>query len=222
MDAGFNSTRTSDIKSCLLHENVKSAVLLFVLQMPPPQFAFRLVIAQMLTNPRTDSICFPVSASPSPQTAHAHDKWSPKTINNMKYFSPTWIVSSPFSRCFFFFCLPRVRCVERVPSCVVDRRSVPRMPSAESHAEDNPYDFRHLLRKTSQRRKLIKQYWTQRWTFERFGYIIWSTVHTMWQCVLLYDEGGFDHIFFKNLEKAPTALRVTSLKYLNAALTGWR
>lgn len=103
MDAGFNSPRTSDIKSCLLHENVKSAVLLFFLQMQPLQFAFRLVSAQMLTNPRTDSICFPVSASPSPQTAHAHDKWSPKTINNMKYFSPTWIVSSPFSRCFFLF-----------------------------------------------------------------------------------------------------------------------
>ena len=66
------------------------------------QFTFRLVIAQMLTNPRTDLICFPVSASPSPQTAHAHDKWSLKMINNMKYFSPTWIVSSPFSYCFFF------------------------------------------------------------------------------------------------------------------------
>ncbi|XP_044032781.1 myosin-IIIa isoform X2 [Siniperca chuatsi] len=40
----------------------------------------------------------------------------------------------------------------------VDRRSVPRMPSTESRTEENPYDFRHLLRKTSQRRKLIKQY----------------------------------------------------------------
>ncbi|XP_070842279.1 myosin-IIIa isoform X2 [Chaetodon trifascialis] len=39
-----------------------------------------------------------------------------------------------------------------------NRRSVPRMPSTESQAEDNPYDYRHLLRKTSQRRKLIKQY----------------------------------------------------------------
>ncbi|KAK7881492.1 hypothetical protein WMY93_029901 [Mugilogobius chulae] len=39
-----------------------------------------------------------------------------------------------------------------------NRRSVPRMASTESHKEDNPYDYRHLLRKTSQRRKLIKQY----------------------------------------------------------------
>ncbi|XP_010765919.1 myosin-IIIa [Notothenia coriiceps] len=39
-----------------------------------------------------------------------------------------------------------------------NRRSFPRMSSTESRTEDNPYDFRHLLRKTSQRRKLIKQY----------------------------------------------------------------
>ncbi|XP_029314001.1 LOW QUALITY PROTEIN: myosin-IIIa [Cottoperca gobio] len=39
-----------------------------------------------------------------------------------------------------------------------NRRSVSRMSSAESRTEDNPYDFRHLLRKTSQRRKLIKHY----------------------------------------------------------------
>ncbi|XP_028288667.1 myosin-IIIa [Parambassis ranga] len=39
-----------------------------------------------------------------------------------------------------------------------NRRSLPRMSSTESRSEDNPYDFRHLLRKTSQRRRLIKQY----------------------------------------------------------------
>ncbi|XP_070709056.1 myosin-IIIa [Pempheris klunzingeri] len=39
-----------------------------------------------------------------------------------------------------------------------NRLSVPRMPSTESGTDDNPYDYRHLLRKTSQRRKLIKQY----------------------------------------------------------------
>nr|XP_043878257.1 myosin-IIIa isoform X2 [Solea senegalensis] len=39
-----------------------------------------------------------------------------------------------------------------------NRHSVPRMSSTESHADDNPYDFRHLLRKTSQRKKLIRQY----------------------------------------------------------------
>uniref|UniRef100_A0A672FP73 non-specific serine/threonine protein kinase n=1 Tax=Salarias fasciatus TaxID=181472 RepID=A0A672FP73_SALFA len=38
------------------------------------------------------------------------------------------------------------------------RRSLPRMSSTDSRAEDNPYDYRHLLRKTSQRRRLIKQY----------------------------------------------------------------
>ncbi|XP_072307193.1 myosin-IIIa [Eucyclogobius newberryi] len=39
-----------------------------------------------------------------------------------------------------------------------NRRSVPRMTSTESQKEDRPYDYRHLLRKTSQRQKLIKQY----------------------------------------------------------------
>ncbi|XP_054621198.1 myosin-IIIa isoform X2 [Dunckerocampus dactyliophorus] len=41
------------------------------------------------------------------------------------------------------------------------RHSVPRVPSADSRSEDNPYDFRHLLRKTSQRRRLIRQYRAQ-------------------------------------------------------------
>ncbi|XP_026218983.1 myosin-IIIa isoform X1 [Anabas testudineus] len=39
-----------------------------------------------------------------------------------------------------------------------NRLSVPRMPSTESQTEENPYDYRRLLRKTSQRRRLIKQY----------------------------------------------------------------
>ncbi|KAK9527524.1 hypothetical protein VZT92_014079 [Zoarces viviparus] len=39
-----------------------------------------------------------------------------------------------------------------------DRHSLPRMPSTESRTDDNPFDFRHLLRKTSQRRRLIKHY----------------------------------------------------------------
>ncbi|KAG7487450.1 hypothetical protein MATL_G00023560 [Megalops atlanticus] len=38
------------------------------------------------------------------------------------------------------------------------RHSLPRMPSTDSQAEDNPYDYRRLLRKTSQRQRLIKQY----------------------------------------------------------------
>ncbi|XP_036377268.1 myosin-IIIa [Megalops cyprinoides] len=38
------------------------------------------------------------------------------------------------------------------------RHSLPRMPSTDSQAEDNPYDYRKLLRKTSQRQRLIKQY----------------------------------------------------------------
>uniref|UniRef100_A0A673YPI6 non-specific serine/threonine protein kinase n=1 Tax=Salmo trutta TaxID=8032 RepID=A0A673YPI6_SALTR len=41
--------------------------------------------------------------------------------------------------------------------CCVDRHSVPRLPTAEGQ-DDNPYDYRKLLRKTSQRRRLIKQY----------------------------------------------------------------
>lgn len=45
-----------------------------------------------------------------------------------------------------------------VPSSRPDRRCLPRTLSADSQAKENPYDFRHLLRKTSQRRKLIKRY----------------------------------------------------------------
>uniref|UniRef100_A0A672NH23 non-specific serine/threonine protein kinase n=1 Tax=Sinocyclocheilus grahami TaxID=75366 RepID=A0A672NH23_SINGR len=39
----------------------------------------------------------------------------------------------------------------------VHRHSFSRMPSTESQSEDNPYDYRKILRKTSQRRKLITQ-----------------------------------------------------------------
>ncbi|XP_034022241.1 myosin-IIIa isoform X1 [Thalassophryne amazonica] len=39
-----------------------------------------------------------------------------------------------------------------------NRRPFPRMSSTESRNDENPYDYRHLLRKTSQRRKLMKQY----------------------------------------------------------------
>ncbi|XP_053198542.1 myosin-IIIa isoform X3 [Scomber japonicus] len=39
-----------------------------------------------------------------------------------------------------------------------NRLSISRLSSTESRTDDNPYDFRHLLRKTSQRRKLIKHY----------------------------------------------------------------
>uniref|UniRef100_A0A8C7D8E8 non-specific serine/threonine protein kinase n=1 Tax=Oncorhynchus kisutch TaxID=8019 RepID=A0A8C7D8E8_ONCKI len=47
---------------------------------------------------------------------------------------------------------------ERAVSEPADKRhSVPRLPSAEGQ-DDNPYDYRKLLRKTSQRRRLIKQY----------------------------------------------------------------
>ncbi|XP_030612150.1 myosin-IIIa isoform X2 [Archocentrus centrarchus] len=38
------------------------------------------------------------------------------------------------------------------------RQSVPRMASTESRTDDNPYDYRHLLRKTSQRQRLLKHY----------------------------------------------------------------
>ncbi|KAG5850439.1 hypothetical protein ANANG_G00082450 [Anguilla anguilla] len=43
-----------------------------------------------------------------------------------------------------------------MPRRPIDKRnSLPRMPSTESQAEDNPYDYRKLLRKTSQRRRLV-------------------------------------------------------------------
>ncbi|RXN11882.1 myosin-IIIa isoform X2 [Labeo rohita] len=38
-----------------------------------------------------------------------------------------------------------------------ERHSFSRMPSTESQSEDNPYDYRKILRKTSQRRRLITQ-----------------------------------------------------------------
>ncbi|XP_057179094.1 myosin-IIIa isoform X2 [Triplophysa rosa] len=48
-----------------------------------------------------------------------------------------------------------------VPDIPIDpkekRHSFSRMPSTESQSEDNPYDYRKILRKTSQRRKLITQ-----------------------------------------------------------------
>uniref|UniRef100_A0A672JZ14 non-specific serine/threonine protein kinase n=1 Tax=Sinocyclocheilus grahami TaxID=75366 RepID=A0A672JZ14_SINGR len=39
----------------------------------------------------------------------------------------------------------------------VHRHSFSRMPSTESQSEDNPYDYRKILRKTSQRRRLLTQ-----------------------------------------------------------------
>ncbi|XP_044196292.1 myosin-IIIa isoform X1 [Thunnus albacares] len=56
---------------------------------------------------------------------------------------------------------PRERAVTEPepPKAAKDNRSsVPRMSSTESRTDENPYDYRHLLRKTSQRRKLIKHY----------------------------------------------------------------
>lgn len=75
--------------------------------------------------------------------------------------------------------------------CRVHRRSVPRMPSTESRTEDNPYDYRHLLRKTSQRRKLIKQYWTLRrlrWNLSRSE--AWYTLRGNVSCYVLYEDSS--------------------------------
>ncbi|XP_064797093.1 myosin-IIIa [Oncorhynchus masou masou] len=49
------------------------------------------------------------------------------------------------------------RSIERRQSSDRRQHSVPRLPSAEGQ-DDNPYDYRKILRKTSQRRRLIKQY----------------------------------------------------------------
>uniref|UniRef100_A0A6Q2Y921 non-specific serine/threonine protein kinase n=1 Tax=Esox lucius TaxID=8010 RepID=A0A6Q2Y921_ESOLU len=46
---------------------------------------------------------------------------------------------------------------DRMPSSDQKQYSVPRLQSTEGQ-DDNPYDFRKLLRKTSQRRKLLRQY----------------------------------------------------------------
>lgn len=111
---------------------------------PHLHFVFQLVKRQPLTNP----CCLPV------RLPHAHminDRRRWQTLWNL---SPTLESFHLLSR-FVSFC----RWICSLPCCV-RRRSVPRMPSTESQAEDNPYDYRHLLRKTSQRRKLIKQYWT--------------------------------------------------------------
>lgn len=96
--------------------------------------------------------------------SHTHDKWLPETINNMNSVSWSWVFSSPYSSLFSCAVFPLLCTLRSIfvftLLCCVGRRSFPRMSSTESRTEDNPYDFRHLLRKTSQRRKLIKQYWT--------------------------------------------------------------
>uniref|UniRef100_A0A8C7T9U4 non-specific serine/threonine protein kinase n=1 Tax=Oncorhynchus mykiss TaxID=8022 RepID=A0A8C7T9U4_ONCMY len=53
--------------------------------------------------------------------------------------------------------LERRQSIEQRRSIERRQHSVPRLPSAEGQ-DDNPYDYRKLLRKTSQRRRLIKQY----------------------------------------------------------------
>lgn len=42
--------------------------------------------------------------------------------------------------------------------CLIPRSRVAESPLEESKTEDNPYDYRRLLRKTSQRRRLIQQF----------------------------------------------------------------
>lgn len=100
---------------------------------------------------KSDVICFPVR----PHIASDNTK---SFVSALIFLFPAWFQFGPM----VVFFIP---CVESVLSCFcADRRSVPRMLSTESRTEDNPYDYRHLLRKTSQRRKLIKQYWTRSWT----------------------------------------------------------
>uniref|UniRef100_A0A673YPX3 non-specific serine/threonine protein kinase n=1 Tax=Salmo trutta TaxID=8032 RepID=A0A673YPX3_SALTR len=53
--------------------------------------------------------------------------------------------------------LERRQSIEQRRSIERRQHSVPRLPTAEGQ-DDNPYDYRKLLRKTSQRRRLIKQY----------------------------------------------------------------
>lgn len=57
------------------------------------------------------------------------------------------------------------------------RRTLSRAMSTESRSEDNPYDFRHLLRKTSQRRKLIKHYWAAAAELSPFGLVASTDVN---------------------------------------------
>uniref|UniRef100_A0AAQ4NS56 non-specific serine/threonine protein kinase n=1 Tax=Gasterosteus aculeatus aculeatus TaxID=481459 RepID=A0AAQ4NS56_GASAC len=83
----------------------------------------------------------------------------PKTLNTPEdatYYNLIHVSrrTTPSVRRNIYYVLTLVSCVV---SCV-DRHSLLRMPSTDSRTEDNPFDFRHLLRKTSQRRRLIKQY----------------------------------------------------------------
>lgn len=128
------------------------------------------------TGPDKSMYTFHLSSHPRwllPRATQAHDRWLLKMINKMKCSSWTRIFSS-CSRsvvsnlsvclllCFFLFLNPAPRLwaeLQQLFLLCVGRRSAPRMPSAESQTEDNPYDYRRLLRKTSQRRRLIKQYW---------------------------------------------------------------
>uniref|UniRef100_A0A3B4AJL4 non-specific serine/threonine protein kinase n=1 Tax=Periophthalmus magnuspinnatus TaxID=409849 RepID=A0A3B4AJL4_9GOBI len=95
------------------------------------------------------SFCCPVSAEKRSSRTPRRSQ-QPKTLNspedstyyNLIHVSYSALCLSSKSQSLLFVC----------------RNSVPRMVSTESHKEDNPYDFRHLLRKTSQRQRLIKQY----------------------------------------------------------------
>lgn len=51
-----------------------------------------------------------------------------------------------------------VTLISKTLLCLIPRSRVAERPLEESKAEDNPYDYRRLLRKTSQRRRLIQPF----------------------------------------------------------------
>uniref|UniRef100_A0A8C3MR58 non-specific serine/threonine protein kinase n=1 Tax=Geospiza parvula TaxID=87175 RepID=A0A8C3MR58_GEOPR len=92
----------------------------------------------------------------------------PKTLNNpedstyytlihvsLRSFSGLKLLSS---RLGVFAKVNVLTLISKTLLCLIPRSRVAERPLEESKGEDNPYDYRRLLRKTSQRRRLIQQF----------------------------------------------------------------
>uniref|UniRef100_A0A8C5IZE0 non-specific serine/threonine protein kinase n=1 Tax=Junco hyemalis TaxID=40217 RepID=A0A8C5IZE0_JUNHY len=86
----------------------------------------------------------------------------PKTLNNPEdstYYTLIHVNNSHLNYLSNSFAKVNVlTLISKTLLCLIPRSRVAERPLEESKAEDNPYDYRRLLRKTSQRRRLIQQF----------------------------------------------------------------
>uniref|UniRef100_A0A8C3TQ67 non-specific serine/threonine protein kinase n=1 Tax=Catharus ustulatus TaxID=91951 RepID=A0A8C3TQ67_CATUS len=89
----------------------------------------------------------------------------PKTLNNPEdstYYTLIHVSLRNFSglklRLGVFAKVNVLTLISKTLLCIIPRSRVAERPLEESKGEDNPYDYRRLLRKTSQRRRLIQQF----------------------------------------------------------------